>query len=218
MKKKAVLLIAAAALIGTLAVGGTLAWFTDTETATNVVTTGNVDIAWFENGKKITTKNPGVNFGSEDGQTPVVPGESLTKEAWVQNEGKNDAYIRAKILFFEGTDRKAIDQPEYLTILGTDDKWVKDQDGYYYYDGILSTNADTEPIMTSVKIDGSKAKNDNFADKEFTIELVAEAIQSDHLGAEINSSKKAFTEAGNGNIVSYDTETEAESESEQAAP
>ena len=43
MKKKLVLSLAAAALVGTLAVGGTLAWFTDTETATNVVTTGNVE-------------------------------------------------------------------------------------------------------------------------------------------------------------------------------
>ena len=38
MKKKVALTAAAVALVGTLAVGGTLAWFTDTETATNVVT------------------------------------------------------------------------------------------------------------------------------------------------------------------------------------
>ena len=31
MKKKLVLSLAAAAMVGTLAVGGTLAWFTDTE-------------------------------------------------------------------------------------------------------------------------------------------------------------------------------------------
>ena len=43
MKKKYALALAAAAMVGTLAVGGTLAWFTDTETATNVVTMGNVD-------------------------------------------------------------------------------------------------------------------------------------------------------------------------------
>lgn len=216
MKKKAILLIAAAALIGTLAVGGTLAWFTDTETATNVVTTGNVDIAWIENDKKITTNNPGINFGSEKGQTPVVPGESLTKKAWVENEGKNDAYIRAKLLFFEGEKPTEIDQPDYLTILGTDGKWEKNQDGYYYYSEILSTKSETKPIMTSVEIDGTKAKNDNFADRKLTIELIAEAIQSDHLGDGVNDSKDAFAAAEDGTIVSYDTETETESE--QAAP
>ena len=56
MKKKLVLSLAAAALVGTLAVGGTLAWFTDTETATNVVTTGNVDIAWFEGDGNVEKK------------------------------------------------------------------------------------------------------------------------------------------------------------------
>ena len=50
MKKKYALALAAAAMVGTLAVGGTLAWFTDTETATNVVTMGNVDITLSENG------------------------------------------------------------------------------------------------------------------------------------------------------------------------
>ena len=48
MKKKVALTAAAVALVGTLAVGGTLAWFTDTETATNVVTTGHVDISVME--------------------------------------------------------------------------------------------------------------------------------------------------------------------------
>ena len=51
MKKKLVLSLAAAAMVGTLAVGGTLAWFTDTETATNVVTTGHVDISVMEKDK-----------------------------------------------------------------------------------------------------------------------------------------------------------------------
>ena len=50
MKKKVALTAAAVAMVGTLAVGGTLAWFTDTETATNVVTMGEVDIKLSEDG------------------------------------------------------------------------------------------------------------------------------------------------------------------------
>ena len=117
MKKKLVLSLAAAALVGTLAVGGTLAWFTDTETATNVVTTGNVDIAWFEGDgnveKKITDKYTGIQFGTE---TPVTPGQNLDKEARIKNEGKNAAYIRAKIVFLEGENE--ISKPEYMDIIG----------------------------------------------------------------------------------------------------
>ena len=51
MRRKVALTAAAVAMVGTLAVGGTLAWFTDTETATNVVTLGNVDIVLNEDGK-----------------------------------------------------------------------------------------------------------------------------------------------------------------------
>ena len=89
MKKKLVLSLAAAALVGTLAVGGTLAWFTDTETATNVVTTGNVDIAWFEGDgnveKKITDKYTGIQFGTE---TPVTPGQNLDKRLVIRMKVK----------------------------------------------------------------------------------------------------------------------------------
>lgn len=91
MKKKYALALAAAAMVGTLAVGGTLAWFTDTETATNVVTMGNVDITLSE-------------AGGEDGAiidggleyTDVMPGDKFQKTVTIKNN-ENDAYVRAVI-------------------------------------------------------------------------------------------------------------------------
>ena len=204
MKKKLVLSLAAAALVGTLAVGGTLAWFTDTETATNVVTTGNVDIAWFEGDgnveKKITDKYTGIQFGTE---TPVTPGQNLDKEARIKNEGKNAAYIRAKIVFLEGENE--ISKPEYMDIIGRNSNWEEGDDGYYYYKDIVTPGNWTEKIMTDITIDPAKANNENFADKE--VRLDAEAIQSDNLGDNVTSCKAAF-ELGSGNIISYDVETE----------
>ena len=44
MKKRTKLITAAVSLGALMTVGGTLAWFTDSETATNVVTTGNVNV------------------------------------------------------------------------------------------------------------------------------------------------------------------------------
>ena len=206
MKKKLVLSLAAAALVGTLAVGGTLAWFTDTETATNVVTTGNVDIAWFEGDgnveKKITDKYTGIQFGTE---TPVTPGQNLDKEARIKNEGKNAAYIRAKIVFLEGENE--ISKPEYMDIIGRNSNWEEGDDGYYYYKDIVTPGNWTEKIMTDITIDPAKANNENFADKEITVRLDAEAIQSDNLGDNVTSCKAAF-ELGSGNIISYDVETE----------
>ena len=45
MKKKYALALATAAMVVTQTVGGSLDWFTGTETATNVVTMGIVDIS-----------------------------------------------------------------------------------------------------------------------------------------------------------------------------
>lgn len=218
MKKKVALTAAAVALVGTLAVGGTLAWFTDTETATNVVTTGNVDIAWFEgNGtegseKKITTGNPGMQFGNG---TPVTPGQNLDKEARIKNEGKNAAYIRAKIVFLD-KDQEVIEKPEYMHIAGTDIKWMPNaSDGYYYYNEIVEPGEFTDKIMTDILI-ATTANNQNFADKEITVRLDAEAIQSDNLG--VTSCKDAFLDKfgkiEDKNTLSYDTETEAETTAE----
>ena len=61
--------------------------------------------------------------------------------------------------------------------------------------------------MTDFTIDPAKANNENFADKEITVRLDAEAIQSDNLGDNVTSCKAAF-ELGSGNIISYDVETE----------
>ena len=92
MKKKMVLTAAAVALVGTLAVGGTLAWFTDTETATNVVTTGNIDITLTEDGK-----NDGKVIEGGLEYTDITPGKTYDKVVTVDNVGKNDAYVRATI-------------------------------------------------------------------------------------------------------------------------
>ena len=194
MKKKLVLSLAAAAMVGTLAVGGTLAWFTDTETAVNVVTTGNVDIAWYEGAdgdslKKVDEDYKGMQFGDTK---PVVPGQNLDKMAVVKNEGKNPAYVRAQI---EVLDEKGQPVTEadlaLLEFVGLNDKWEEDG-GYYYYKDVVDTKKpgnQTEPIMTDVKVKPS-ANNEELADKKFTINLLAEAVQSDELG--VDNCKAAF--------------------------
>lgn len=64
------------------------------------ITTGNVDIAWFEGDgnveKKITDKYTGIQFGTE---TPVTPGQNLDKEARIKNEGKNAHIFELRLYF-----------------------------------------------------------------------------------------------------------------------
>lgn len=91
MKKKVALTAAAVALVGTLAVGGTLAWFTDTEEATNVVTMGEVDVKLSEDGGNDgIIQNGGLKYDD------VMPGDEFQKKVTIENL-EQAAWVRAKI-------------------------------------------------------------------------------------------------------------------------
>lgn len=78
-KKKIASIVACLCLAASAVVGGTLAYFTDTDTKTNTFTTGNVAI-------KLEEVFP---------ETKLLPGENnaLTKKVTVKNTGTEDAYM-----------------------------------------------------------------------------------------------------------------------------
>lgn len=93
MKKKSILMAAIAVmLVAVLVVGGTLAYFTDTKSATNTFTMGNVAITLDET----DVNNPEAR--TANGNTyNVYPGQTVKKDPIVHNTGKNAAYIRATV-------------------------------------------------------------------------------------------------------------------------
>ena len=103
MKKKTVMLVAAIAMILCLAVGGTLAYFTDTtETATNTFTMGNVDITLDE--AKVVAGDDGEYTATQERVTEntynnLYPGQVLPKDPTVTNTGSQDAYVRVRVSF-----------------------------------------------------------------------------------------------------------------------
>ena len=97
MKKKLLAFAMVFALAAVAVVGGSLAYFTDTDAKDNTFTTGNVDIELIE------------NFGDNDPTTPekLLPAtgsaqegtleNGITKEVTVKNTGSEDAYVRVHI-------------------------------------------------------------------------------------------------------------------------
>ena len=85
-KRKLMLVAVALCMVAILGFGGTLAYLTDTETATNVFTTGNVDIKLIE------------DF---DANSKLMPGtaeqNNVKKVITVENTGSEDAYVRVHI-------------------------------------------------------------------------------------------------------------------------
>ena len=176
MRRKVALTAAAVAMVGTLAVGGTLAWFTDTETATNVVTTGNVDITLDEDGG-----DDGV--ADKDGlkYEDVMPGDVFDKKVTIGNEG-NDAYVRATI---EVTGIN-MNETEAIEFMKDNQKvsglvWAYDAEkgastAIVEYNGTFSEDAADWVIFDSIKV--PESSDNNYTNKTFNIKVTAEAIQA----------------------------------------
>ena len=83
MKKKIIALCLIVALAATAVIGGTLAYFTDTDEATNVFTMGNVKIALQE----VFDENNAVLRPGTQKQN------AIQKEVTIKNTGSEDAYV-----------------------------------------------------------------------------------------------------------------------------
>ena len=96
MKKKLTLVVTCVVLVAAMVIGGTLAYFTDTDKATNTFTVGNVKIDLIEQQKG----ENGLEAFEQD--KTLVPGKSndgnaVSKIATVKNTGKNDAWVWAEL-------------------------------------------------------------------------------------------------------------------------
>ena len=94
MNKKKII-IASLVLLLVFAVGGAIAYFTDSESKTNTFTIGNVDISLTEANWSTTDAN---NNNVPDAAENVVPGQSIPKDPVIKNESTtNPAYVFAKV-------------------------------------------------------------------------------------------------------------------------
>jgi len=199
MKKKIFTMAGALALVAAIGVGSTLAYFTDNAEATNVVTTGHVDIELLEN-NEITE---GLEFSK------VVPGEVLKKNVDIKvNAGSRDCFIRVKAVSAWDNENIKVEIP--VCVSGWDSEknvrvtnemtditdlywaenantgWIK-SDEYWYFcekkDNSFALKAvkaeETVDFFSTVTIPSEW--NNTVADETFKINLVAEAIQADNL-------------------------------------
>ena len=204
MKKKSILMAAIAVmLVAVLVVGGTLAYFTDTKSATNTFTMGNVAITLDEtdvnNPDARTTKGNTYN---------VYPGQTVKKDPIVHNTGKNAAYIRATVNVSNWMNLVAAYYPDFKETFSNDgykaalnllvgelgEGWsvvdvVKgdtftigqfDAKFILKYDGTLAAGSETTPMFTQVMV---PAGLDNANASTFSsVKVQAQAIQADGFG------------------------------------
>jgi predicted ribosomally synthesized peptide with SipW-like signal peptide len=177
MKKKIIAAALAVCMMATLAVGMTLAYFTDTKTAVNTFTVGNVKIDLAE--KKWETS------GKEEGKS-VYAGEALAKDPTVTNTGANPCFVRIKVdgldsLVPQGTQGTERDKwmityrTEYANKLG--EGWVDGKDGYYYYTKVLENKDEaTTPLFDQIVMPTALKGDDQ--NPAYNVVVKAEAVQA----------------------------------------
>lgn len=192
-RKKLAIGLTASALCITSVVGGTLAYFTDKDVRSNVVTLGHVTGTLTETDEHLRDDNTtGKDYSN------VKPGDVLDKDPTVNlKSDSEDAYVRVKIDYRGLTDEQAADIEAALDI---QDGWNKSDDGYYYYKNILSNKKNekrSSKVFTKVTI--PTEWGNEMADKTFNIDAKAEFIQADNF-TPVRDDNGNITGWGNVNI------------------
>ena len=207
MTKKKIVTLALVVAIAVMAIAGaSLAYFTDTKTATNTFTMGNVKITLDEapvdetghetEGDRVTSNEYGIEA--------AYPGATLDKDPTVHNVGANPAYIRATVNVSDWMNLVAAYYPDFKetfphdgykaalnllvgelgegwSVVGVEagDTFVIGQfDAKFVlkYDGVLAAGEDTTPMFRHVTIPAAFVAEAGETFKE--IKIVAQAIQT----------------------------------------
>ncbi len=206
MGKKTKAVLCTASIIGVMGVAGVMAYLTDTDTARNQLTVGQVKIDLQEPLWDAATDTN--NNDIPDYAENLAPNATVTKDPQVKNTGKNNAYIYLKVTV---PAKEVITANENGTLanngvatatqlftyeLASNSKWkeivserktnvnsatnkVESYTYVYYYNEAVAPNATTDKLFTEVKyVNVIEGQNDNAT---ANIDIEAYAIQSENL-------------------------------------
>lgn len=181
-KRKIAIAIAAAALAGTCAIGGTLAWLTATDDVTNTFTVGNVDLTVSETTG--TDTSDGKNY-------TILPGVEFEKDPTITVTGV-ESYVFVKITQTPDADTGLYVEPTEISdgwesvYTNTDDS-TKVKTTIYRYTATV-TGGDTgtaldvfEKAILSSEYEAPETDEDGFT---ADIKIEGYAIQADGLPIE----------------------------------
>ena len=166
--KSKLMLIALAAILVTVLTQPTLAFYTTIGKATNVVTSGAVQLQIHEK------TADGSDFPAEG--VYVIPGDIVSKQVSVENVCTHPFYLRVKLV--SGSTNQALTPDECLKLDIDTQNWTL-RDGYYYYNRILQPGQTTETLFTQVEIVGSKV-DQTHGGSTLSLTVNAYAVQSEH--------------------------------------
>ena len=176
MKKKIAVCAFIAVCLSIIAYS-TTAYFTYEDTATNVITMGNIKIELQE----WSIPNGGGEPIPFEDVIDVQPGMDISKIVQIKNTGGQDAWVRISlnkaITLADGVEGE-VDLSLISYDLNTE-YWIE-QNGYYYYNTILKSGETTKPLFTKVTF--SPNMSNLYQQSKAIIEVTAQATQVVHNG------------------------------------
>lgn len=161
IKKSMIISLAALAIVG---LGGTYAYFSDSLTVTNHISTGDVNIALKEyeiqDGKEVAYSNP----------KQIMPGQTVSKIPRIINHAE-PCWVRAKISYNNSGKMEGLSDSE---ISGMPDEWVKKGD-YYYLTNVLEHS---EKVTLFEEVHFPTEWTEEYAGEKIKIDIQADAIQA----------------------------------------
>lgn len=201
--------LAVAACLLLAAGGTTLAYFTDSETAHNVVTSGGVDIGIVE---KTKVGDDLLDF-PEEGVFGVMPGESVSKIVTVENTGSAPAWVRVKVdRSVLGKDKAELPLTAEVKVGNADgsdeiakvevvsfevkDGWIDGEDGWWYWTSPVAPGGSTGVLLDAVSF--AKLTPNTYQGCTASVDVSAQAVQSAHNGGTVLEAAGWPSEAASG--------------------
>ena len=184
MSKKKIIGLCIAGVLAVGSIGGSLAWFTSSDSITNPFSTASTDNPSDPNsGIKINEK-----FNKEEADN-TLPGDNVTKQVNVSNKATYDQLIRVKIKKVwkdaKGEEKSDLDTKNIILNFENnltdsnkpeEGKWIEGSDGYYYYNGIVNPDGQTANLLESVTL--SKDITNEFKGLKFDVIVDSEGVQA----------------------------------------
>lgn len=184
MSKKKIIGLCIAGVLVVGSIGGSLAWFTSSDSITNPFSTASTDNPSNPNsGIKINEK-----FNKEEADN-TLPGDNVTKQVNVSNKATYDQLIRVKIKKVwkdaKGEEKSDLDTKNIILNFENnltdsnkpeEGKWIEGSDGYYYYNGIVNPDGQTANLLESVTL--SKDTTNEFKGLKFDVVVDSEGVQA----------------------------------------
>lgn len=184
MSKKKIIGLCIAGVLAVGSIGGSLAWFTSSDSITNPFSTASTD--------NPSDPNSGIkiheDFKPEEAKNKL-PGDEVKKQVNVINKAKYDQLIRVKIKkvwkdakgkekSYLNTKNIILNFEKNLTDSNKPEegKWIEGSDGYYYYNGIVNPDGQTANLLESVTL--SKDTTNEFKGLNFDVVVASEGVQA----------------------------------------